>query len=59
MPAIYSMTGRKGPVESPEGFLMANTLGSYVHLHFGSRPAAAAAFVAACKDAPLDTLEEG
>jgi cobyrinic acid a,c-diamide synthase len=59
MPAIYSMTGRRGPVESPEGFLMANTLGSYVHLHFGSRPAAAAAFVKACKDAPLDTLEGG
>jgi cobyrinic acid a,c-diamide synthase len=51
---VYAMTGRKGPIDTPEGFLHANTLGSYVHLHFGSCPEMAAAFVEACKGAPLD-----
>ncbi|EKO38704.1 MAG: cobyrinic acid a,c-diamide synthase [Solidesulfovibrio magneticus str. Maddingley MBC34] len=50
LPAIYAMTGRKGVVEGPEGFVAGGTLGSYVHLHFGSNPAAAAAFVAACAE---------
>ncbi|QAZ68488.1 cobyrinate a,c-diamide synthase [Solidesulfovibrio carbinolicus] len=50
-PAIYAMTGRGGVVAGPEGFVVQQTLGSYVHLHFGSNPAAAAAFVAACAEA--------
>ncbi|MEW6426908.1 MAG: cobyrinate a,c-diamide synthase [Thermodesulfobacteriota bacterium] len=32
---------------SDEGYRIDNTLGSYLHLHFGSRPEAAACFVAA------------
>jgi len=47
--AIYAMSGRKGIIDTREGFLHRNTLGSYVHLHFGSCPEAPAAFVEACK----------
>ncbi|WP_147822329.1 cobyrinate a,c-diamide synthase [Salidesulfovibrio onnuriiensis] len=36
MPSIYALRDRKGPREQAEGFLIGNTLGSYVHLHFGS-----------------------
>jgi len=49
-PTIYTMTGRKGPIPHPEGFLHKNTLGSYVHLHFGSNPEVADAFIQACRD---------
>ncbi len=45
----YRMTGRKGPIDRPEGFLSGGTLGSYAHLHFGSNPEIAPAFVAACE----------
>ncbi|UJX43189.1 cobyrinate a,c-diamide synthase [Desulfovibrio sp. JY] len=48
VPAVYALTGRKGPIDAPEGFLRGNTLGSYVHLHFGGTPRAAAHFVASC-----------
>lgn len=43
----YALTGRQGPLP-PEGHLSGNALGSYIHLHFGSRPEAAQAFVDAC-----------
>lgn len=33
----------------PEGYMVENCLGSYVHLHFGSNPAAACSFVEACE----------
>jgi len=46
---VYDLAGRKGPLETPEGFVTWNTLGSYVHLHFGSNPAIPKAFVEACK----------
>nr|WP_043794234.1 cobyrinate a,c-diamide synthase [Solidesulfovibrio fructosivorans] len=46
--AVYALTGRKGPIDAPEGFLRGNTLGSYVHLHFGGNPRAAAHFAACC-----------
>jgi cobyrinic acid a,c-diamide synthase len=48
--AVYAMTGRKGVLAAPEGFVAGGSLGSYVHVHFGSNPAAAAAFVAACAE---------
>ncbi len=34
--SLYSISDRKGPMDSVEGFRCGNTLGSYVHLHFGS-----------------------
>lgn len=45
--AIYTLSGRKGRLDAPEGFTAGNVLGSYVHLHFGSNPDLAQAFVAA------------
>ncbi|XPV76691.1 MAG: cobyrinate a,c-diamide synthase [Desulfovibrio sp.] len=49
IPDIYAMTGRKGVVETPEGFTIKNTLGSYVHMHFGSNPQVVHNILAACK----------
>ncbi|MFP5222733.1 MAG: cobyrinate a,c-diamide synthase [Acidobacteriota bacterium] len=51
IPAVYALAGRKGPLDSPEGFLLGNTLGSYVHLHFASNPALAGNFVASMRRA--------
>ena len=49
MHSVYAMTGRKGVIDGPAGFLENSTLGSYVHLHFGSHPDVAQSFVDACK----------
>jgi len=50
VPAVYGLTGRKGVIDAPEGFVAKGTLGSYVHLHFGGNPAIAAHFAAACRE---------
>ena len=47
-PVVYAVTSRFGESGIEEGFQVNNTLGSYIHLHFGSQPDAAAAFVRAC-----------
>ena len=44
----YGMTDRAGVEKTAEGFVVHQTLGSYVHLHFGSCPQAAENFVSAC-----------
>jgi cobyrinic acid a,c-diamide synthase len=48
-PGVYAVTFRFGESETEEGFQVNHTLGSYIHLHFGSQPNAAAAFVRACQ----------
>ncbi len=45
----YRVNNRAGLAAAPEGFWRQRTLGSYVHLHFGSCPHAATHFVAACQ----------
>ena len=45
---VYTVMSRFGESKVEEGFQVNNTLGSYIHLHFGSQPEAAAEFVRAC-----------
>jgi cobyrinic acid a,c-diamide synthase len=40
---------RQGVLLGTEGFRIRNCLASYIHLHFGSSPDIAGAFVAACR----------
>jgi cobyrinic acid a,c-diamide synthase len=47
---IYRVSGRDGAEEVREGYCKSNTLASYIHLHFGSRPSSAAAFVRNCRN---------
>ncbi|MBT8340268.1 MAG: cobyrinate a,c-diamide synthase, partial [Desulfatitalea sp.] len=46
---VYLLRPRKGGAGRAEGYRTHHTLGSYVHLHFGSRPETAEAFVDACR----------
>ncbi|MBN1930298.1 MAG: cobyrinate a,c-diamide synthase [Desulfobacterales bacterium] len=45
---VYAVSSRYGQKEITEGYKIANTLGSYIHLHFGSCPNAAEHFVETC-----------
>jgi len=47
---IYRASARAGKQVSLEGYWKNNTLGSYMHIHFGSHPGAATAFVTSCSD---------
>jgi cobyrinic acid a,c-diamide synthase len=47
---VYRAMGRQGPLDDCRGLLLGNTLASYVHLHFGSNPELASAFVRACRE---------
>jgi cobyrinic acid a,c-diamide synthase len=54
---IYQVSDRQGRPKANEGFVTGQTLGSYYHLHFGSQPAAAGHFVAACREYALERRE--
>ncbi len=47
--AVYSVTSRAGQKQSAEGYRVNNTLGGYMHLHFGSNPLVAERFVEHCR----------
>jgi cobyrinic acid a,c-diamide synthase len=46
---VYQVADRKGLGKQQEGYQRGNTLGSYLHLHFGSHPGAAEAFIEQCR----------
>ena len=46
---VYRLTDRVGVHKPPEGYYTNRTLGSYTHLHFGSRPQMAGHFVTSCR----------
>jgi cobyrinic acid a,c-diamide synthase len=46
---VYRVAGRDGTPKTAEGYAVRRTLGSYIHLHFGSAPRAAAALVESCR----------
>lgn len=45
----YNVASRKGGQHRSEGYVVDRTLGSYIHLHFGSDPQCARAFADACR----------
>jgi cobyrinic acid a,c-diamide synthase len=45
---VYRVANGSGAAGESEGFQVKRTLGSYIHLHFGSRPEAAARLVDEC-----------
>jgi cobyrinic acid a,c-diamide synthase len=49
MERVYDVTGRKIAQRGREGYWRARTLGSYIHLHFGSNPALAQSLVDSCR----------
>jgi cobyrinic acid a,c-diamide synthase len=46
---VYRVGSRAGEHRSAEGYLIHRTLGSYIHLHLGSRPEAARALAETCR----------
>jgi cobyrinic acid a,c-diamide synthase len=46
---LYTVNDGRGGTARAEGFAVGATRMSYVHLHFGSNPALAANFTAACR----------
>jgi len=46
---VYNAARRSGQDTAAAGFRVHNTLGSYIHLHFGSNPAMACHFVEHCR----------
>ena len=55
---VYDVTARTGINKTDEGYLVNRTLGSYIHLHFGSCPEAVACFVEYCRNYKICTRSE-
>ena len=55
----YTLMDRNGVKGSKEGFQYRQTLGSYIHLHFGSCPDSARHFVGRCLDYSMGMAEGG
>ena len=49
IPDVYNVTSRAGQDLTLKGYQVNNTLGSYLHVHFGSNPECAKHFVDTCK----------
>lgn len=54
----YTIANRAGKDAHREGFLVNNTLGSFVHLHFGSNPDVARNFVRLCWEHKNETTRD-
>ena len=52
---IYNVDNRKRAEGKEEGFMKRNTLGSYIHLHWGSNPEIPQNFVRFCREADIET----
>jgi cobyrinic acid a,c-diamide synthase len=52
---VYDVTSRNSISKVPEGYQIKRTLGSYNHLHFGSRPEAVRTFVQECETYKKET----
>ncbi len=48
--SVYEVQSRKGEAGCSAGYRIDRTLGSYIHLHFGSNPGCGRAFVDACRE---------
>ncbi len=48
-PGVYQVSARDGQALCLKGYQVFNTLGSYLHVHFGSNEASAKGFVDACQ----------
>jgi cobyrinic acid a,c-diamide synthase len=46
---VYAVSARQGKQRTAEGYRTDQTLGSYIHLHLGSRPEGARALAEACR----------
>ncbi len=56
---VYRKHSRKGREQEREGFVVNKTLGSYIHLHFGSNPGVAGHFVDNCREFAGEAQEDG
>jgi cobyrinic acid a,c-diamide synthase len=54
METDYRVSARAGTHQFQEGYRINNTLGSYIHLHFGSSKKTAKAFVESCRNYRLE-----
>ena len=55
--SCYAGLNSKGIAAGAEGYQLKRTLGSYVHLHFGSQPECARSFVHACREYQMEKKE--